>query len=113
MDAIAQGRELLRDESVLQALTDEKAQLQRSIAGAGLKTTNQCQSGWRVPAARYPEDPMPGVQRRKHWGECIHCMEPYVRRPAALASNQLPLRNQVATQVLARKLSLLRVVGLS
>ncbi|CAE7235150.1 NRT2.5 [Symbiodinium sp. CCMP2592] len=35
-------------------------------------------------------------------------MEPYVRRPAALAGNQVPLRNQVATQVLARKLSLFR-----
>ena len=56
---------------------------------------------------------MPGVQRRKHWGECIHCMEPYVRRPAALASNQVPLRNQVASQVLARKLSLFRAAGLS
>ena len=84
-----------------------------AVAGAGLKTTNQCQCGWRVPAARYPEDPMPGVQRRKHWGKCIHCMEPYVRRPAALANNQVPLRNQVATQVLARKLSLFRAAGLS
>ena len=80
---------------------------------AGLRETSQCLCGWQVPAARYPCDPLPEALRRRHWGQCIHCTGPYVRRPTGLARNQVFLRNQVATQVLARKFALPRNSGLS
>ena len=43
----------------------------------------------------------------------IRLGRPYVKRPASLAGNQEPLRNEVATKVLARKFALVRAADLS
>ena len=37
---------------------------------------------------------MPGVQRRKHWGECIHCMEPSTK---SRYGTKLPPRSWLAS----------------
>ena len=79
----------------------------------GLTVSNLCSCGWRVPKARYPCDPMPGVQRRRHWENCSRCIGPYAKRPATLCDSLAPLRNEVATKVLARKLAMIRAAGLS